>query len=82
MQKRLVSNGSKRCLVGESVTIADIDSAHIAFTYLLNEECRFSKLHSEVINNEEFAILLAYYKTLRDDVFKEYYQQRPKSMTY
>ena len=37
MQKRLIKNGSDKFMVGDAVTLADIDNAHIAYTYLLND---------------------------------------------
>ena len=67
-------------MVGESITLADIDSAHVAFTYLLNETNEYYKEQSAVL--EQFPQLKAYYQNLHDNVFKEYFENRVSGKPY
>ena len=78
MQKRLIANGgSQKYFVGETVTLADFNNAHIAYTYFLNESNKLLKEHSEVLHQDQYKELLKYYKGLHDEVFKEYFESRP-----
>ena len=43
MQNRLLKNSTQKYLVGDKPTIADFDSAHLAYTYFLNENNAFYK---------------------------------------
>ena len=80
MQKRVAKNGDSKLMVGESITLADIDSAHVAFTYLLNETNEYYKEQSAVL--EQFPQLKAYYQNLHDNVFKEYFENRVSGKPY
>ena len=81
LQKRLVKNGNQHFIVGDSVTLADFDNAHIAYTYIFNEANEFYKELSEVLGHEEFKDINAYYKGLHDVVFKEYFETKRKDIT-
>ena len=53
MQKRLIANGgSHKYFVGESVTLADFNNAHIAYTYFLNESNKLHKEQSEILHQD------------------------------
>ncbi len=85
MQKRLQHNNEGRArpwrhFVSDYTTLADLDNAHVAFTYFLNEHNKFYKEQSELLGKEDFRDLRDYYQQLRDVVFKDYFESeyRPK----
>ena len=75
MQQRLLSNSSQRYLVGDKISLADFDSAHIAYSYLLNEKNAFYKEQAEAV--ERFPDLKKYYEGLHEEM-GGYFGQRPK----
>ena len=82
MQKRLLKNGNQKFLVGDSVTLADFDSAHLAYSHFLNEKADFYKEQSEKLREPEYAQILKYYENLKNEVFKEYFESRTKGFPY
>ena len=59
------------------MTLADFNNAHVAYTYILNESNKHHKEMSEVLHHDDYKELLKYYQSLRNDVFKDYFDQRP-----
>ncbi len=74
MENRLVKNRNAKHLVGESMTLADIDQVHIAYSYLLNEKNKYYKEQKEVV--EKYPYMNDYYQSLREE-FKDYLDARP-----
>ena len=61
--------------MGDSPTLSDVDCAHIAYSWLLNEANHLYKEQQEMIAKEEFSEIRAYFIGLRDDVFKAYFHE-------
>ncbi len=59
--------------MGEHVTLADFNNAHVAYTYFLNESNKYHKEQSEILHRDDYKELLKYYHGLRNDVFKDYF---------
>ena len=76
MQKRLLANTSQRVIVGDAVTMADMENAMVAYAYFFNESNQFYKEQNEVVMKPEFAAIRKYFEGLSQDVFADYFKVR------
>jgi hypothetical protein len=60
-------------LVGNKVTLADIETCQIAFTYLLNDCSHLHKEHAELLQKPEYAVINEYFVNLKQNLFKDYF---------
>ncbi len=79
MQNRLLKNKSQKYMVGDKLTLVDIDSASIAFSYFLNENNRFYKEQRELL--EKYPELKNYYEGLHKE-FEDYFKSRPQGKPF
>ncbi len=56
------------------LTLADLDNAHIAYTYLLNEHNAFYEQQSALVKQEGFKDLFEYYTMLKNETLKSYFE--------
>jgi hypothetical protein len=56
------------------LTLADLDNAHIAHSYLLNEHNKFYDEQSALVKQEGFKDLLDYYTLLKSETLKSYFE--------
>ena len=56
------------------LTLADLDNAHIAHSYLLNEHNKFFEEQSTLVKQEGFKDLLDYYTLLKSETLKSYFE--------
>ena len=62
IQKRLEENSSKRYIVGDKMTIADFDNAHVAYDYFYNET---NPMQAQLLAvTKKYPVLTEYYEAL------------------
>ena len=66
----------KKYLVGDSLTIADIESVNTAYTYILNEANIFYDISSKFVR-ENYPKVVKYFEYHHDNELKDYFQTRP-----
>lgn len=75
MEARLKRLSKGKYIHGEKMTLADIHNVNTYATYFINDLNPAHKQSMEAL--EKHPDLLAYYKTLAEDL-KEYFEKRPK----
>jgi DnaJ-domain-containing protein 1 len=71
---RNVNSGS-HYIVGDKLTVADLENANTIFTYLKNEKAQLSVKHQEVL--AKYGSLEKYADTLKEEL-EEYFSSRPQ----
>ena len=76
MEKRLRENDSFKYIVGNRMTIADIDCCAFAYSYIFNERHPIMmEAHKKFL--EQYPIVAKYFRGL-GEIFKDYLDARPK----
>jgi len=74
IEKRLKDNTTQRFIVGNKMTIADIDNAHVAYSYFFNKANKFHMQQADVV--KDFPTLNKYYEDLKEEL-KDHFEKRP-----